>query len=139
MKDIKDFKIKSMVINIKRALIPLSQSKVFKKFDITTTSHMPEFIQCIFVCYWVKVRVHIVYGLHHRNFYWISDKVKIGSLSTCMSIPSVQNTELLHFFFFKYAGIQSRSREGKIEKSKISLLKTNLFTKILNWFDASSY
>lgn len=137
MKDIKDFKIKSMVINMKRALIPLSQSKVFKKFDITTTSHMAGFIQCIFVCYWVKVRVHIVYGLHHRNFYWISDKVKIGSLSTWVSLQfKIQNC---YTFFFKYAGIQSRSREGKIEKSKISLLKTNLFTKILNWFDASSY
>lgn len=116
MKDIKDFKIKSMVINMKRALIPLSQSKVFKKFDITTTSHMPEFIQCIFVCYWVKVRVHIVYGLHHRNFYWISDKVKIGSLSTWVSLQfKIQNC---YTFFLNMQAFKADQEREKLRKAK---------------------
>lgn len=135
MKDIKDFKIKSMVINMKRALIPLSQSKVFKKFDITTTSHMPEFIQCIFVCYWVKVRVHIVYGLHHRNFYWISDKVKIGSLSTWVSL------QFKIHFFLKICRHSKQIKRGKNREKQNFFIKNQSVYKNfkLRWFDASSY
>lgn len=125
MKD-KDFKIKSIVVNMKWALIPLSLNKVLKSL-ILHASYMPEIIQGIFVwvtgwrlysIIWVRIIMDYTIGIFIESV--IRQKKKLGVIVT-LCIPAVQNKEHIFFSFLKWRHSKQIERE-KNQKFKTKFL-----------------